>query len=418
MSGAGYRPVPYGSLGSRRRVHHASQHPQLRTAIRRIPLAGARALQHRRRCLRPLGRAGAGPARDPERARRRPHRGDHATAGCARPRTGSPMRLRAHGIARGDRVAILLPQAPEVGGRRISRSTSSAPSRCRSRSCSASMRWPTGCRMPARRRSSPMRKGWRSSPRSRDRAAGARAGALDRRAGRGRARLARDDRARVRSVHARRHRADDPALMIYTSGTTGQPKGALHAHRVLLGHLPGVEMPHEFFPQPGDRFWTPADWAWAGGLLDVPAAEPALRRAGGGAPVREVRSGGGLRADGASTACATPSSRRPRCACCARRRIRAGATTSGCARSAPAARRSAPRPTNGAATRSGSRSTSSTARPSATWCSSSCAGDRRVEAGRDRQAGAGPRRRGDPRRRPRADAGRDSARSRCSGPIR
>ena len=57
---------------------------------------------------------------------------------------------------------------------------------------------------------------------------------------------------------------DDPALMIYTSGTTGQPKGALHGHRVLLGHLPGVEMPHDFFPQPGDRFWTPADWAWAG----------------------------------------------------------------------------------------------------------------------------------------------------------
>jgi acetyl-CoA synthetase len=61
---------------------------------------------------------------------------------------------------------------------------------------------------------------------------------------------------------------DDPAMMIYTSGTTGQPKGALHAHRVLLGHLPGIEMPHDFFPQPGDRFWTPADWAWAGGLLD------------------------------------------------------------------------------------------------------------------------------------------------------
>ena len=61
---------------------------------------------------------------------------------------------------------------------------------------------------------------------------------------------------------------DDPALMIYTSGTTGPPKGALHAHRVLIGHLPGVELPHDFFPQPGDRFWTPADWAWAGGLLD------------------------------------------------------------------------------------------------------------------------------------------------------
>ncbi|MCH8550881.1 MAG: acyl-CoA synthetase [Natronospirillum sp.] len=63
--------------------------------------------------------------------------------------------------------------------------------------------------------------------------------------------------------------AEDPALIIYTSGTTGNPKGALHAHRVLLGHLPGVELPHEFFPQPDDLFWTPADWAWIGGLLDV-----------------------------------------------------------------------------------------------------------------------------------------------------
>jgi acetyl-CoA synthetase len=63
--------------------------------------------------------------------------------------------------------------------------------------------------------------------------------------------------------------ADDPALIIYTSGTTGSPKGALHAHRVLLGHLPGVELSHDLAPQPGDRFWTPADWAWIGGLYDV-----------------------------------------------------------------------------------------------------------------------------------------------------
>ena len=34
--------------------------------------------------------------------------------------------------------------------------------------------------------------------------------------------------------------ADEPAMMIYTSGTTGQPKGALHAHRVLIGHMPGM----------------------------------------------------------------------------------------------------------------------------------------------------------------------------------
>jgi acetyl-CoA synthetase len=63
--------------------------------------------------------------------------------------------------------------------------------------------------------------------------------------------------------------AEDPALMIYTSGTTGLAKGALHGHRVLLGHLPGVQMPHDDFPQKGDLMWTPADWAWAGGLLNV-----------------------------------------------------------------------------------------------------------------------------------------------------
>jgi acetyl-CoA synthetase len=66
-----------------------------------------------------------------------------------------------------------------------------------------------------------------------------------------------------------RTKADDPALIIYTSGTTGPPKGALHAHRVLLGHIPGVEFFHNFFPKPGDVYWTPSDWAWAGGLLDV-----------------------------------------------------------------------------------------------------------------------------------------------------
>jgi len=62
---------------------------------------------------------------------------------------------------------------------------------------------------------------------------------------------------------------DDPALVIYTSGTTGRSKGALHAQRVLLGHLPGVQLAHDFFPAAGDLYWTPADWAWIGGLLDV-----------------------------------------------------------------------------------------------------------------------------------------------------
>ena len=62
--------------------------------------------------------------------------------------------------------------------------------------------------------------------------------------------------------------ADDPALIIYTSGTTGAPKGALEAHRLVFGNLPGFVYSHDFFPQPGDMFWTPADWAWAGGLFD------------------------------------------------------------------------------------------------------------------------------------------------------
>ncbi|MBP1852079.1 AMP-binding protein [Rhizobium halophytocola] len=62
---------------------------------------------------------------------------------------------------------------------------------------------------------------------------------------------------------------DDPALMIFTSGTTGRPKGALHGHRVLAGHIPGFQLAHDFIPRAGDRMWTPSDWAWAGGLLNA-----------------------------------------------------------------------------------------------------------------------------------------------------
>ncbi|KIC18663.1 AMP-binding protein [Leisingera sp. ANG-Vp] len=60
-----------------------------------------------------------------------------------------------------------------------------------------------------------------------------------------------------------------PAVLIYTSGTTGSPKGALHGHRLLTGHLPGVSISHDHLGQEGDCLWTPADWAWIGGLFDV-----------------------------------------------------------------------------------------------------------------------------------------------------
>ncbi|WP_170445021.1 AMP-binding protein [Ruegeria arenilitoris] len=61
---------------------------------------------------------------------------------------------------------------------------------------------------------------------------------------------------------------EDLAVLIYTSGTTGKPKGALHGHRVLTGHLPGVSISHNHL-RAGDCLWTPADWAWIGGLFDV-----------------------------------------------------------------------------------------------------------------------------------------------------
>jgi acetyl-CoA synthetase len=63
--------------------------------------------------------------------------------------------------------------------------------------------------------------------------------------------------------------AEDPAFLNFTSGTTGNPKGALQAHRSMLGHLPGLELGLDGFPQPGDCMWSPADWAWLAGLMDV-----------------------------------------------------------------------------------------------------------------------------------------------------
>jgi len=62
---------------------------------------------------------------------------------------------------------------------------------------------------------------------------------------------------------------DDPAFLLYTSGTTGPPKGALVPQRAMIGNLTGFELSHNGFPQTDDCMFTPADWAWTGGLLDA-----------------------------------------------------------------------------------------------------------------------------------------------------
>ncbi|MES2977902.1 MAG: AMP-binding protein [Pseudomonadota bacterium] len=71
-------------------------------------------------------------------------------------------------------------------------------------------------------------------------------------------------------------RADDAAILIYTSGTTGPPKGALLAHRAIIGNLPGFVCSQNWFGFDGRTnaeskavFWSPADWAWTGGLMDA-----------------------------------------------------------------------------------------------------------------------------------------------------
>ena len=229
------------------------------------------AVQYRRRGLRPLGRARPGQARARRRVARTAASQDVSYGWLRETSNRLANALAAHGIKRGDRVAILLPQAPEVAAIHIAIYKLGAIA------------------LPLATLFGPDALAYRLQN------AGAKALLTD---AQGLAKIAEIRRANgdalaglelILSVDgpgdgalgfaetlARASAdftpvataADDPAMMIYTSGTTGQPKGALHAHRVLIGHMPGIELPQEFFPQPGDRFWTPADWAWAGGLLD------------------------------------------------------------------------------------------------------------------------------------------------------
>ncbi|MEM0947097.1 MAG: AMP-binding protein [Pseudomonadota bacterium] len=64
--------------------------------------------------------------------------------------------------------------------------------------------------------------------------------------------------------------ADDPALLMYTSGSTGKPKGILHGHRVLAAYTPSINLFFDLSMEDADAvYWSPSDWAWVGGLLDL-----------------------------------------------------------------------------------------------------------------------------------------------------
>jgi acetyl-CoA synthetase len=176
--------------------------------------------------------------------------------------------LRANGVARGDRVALMLPQTPEVAAVHIAVyklgavvlpiATLFGPDalayRLENSGAKALLTNAQGLAKLAEVRAQVTNLACVLSV---DGAADGAAGFTEELA------RASSDFAAVDTA------AEEPAMMIYTSGTTGQPKGALHAHRVLIGHLPGAELPHYPFPQSGDSYWTPADWAWAGGLLDT-----------------------------------------------------------------------------------------------------------------------------------------------------
>lgn len=106
--------------------------------------------------------------------------------------------------------------------------------------------------------------------------------------------------------------ADDPAVIIYTPGTTGKPKGALHAHRVLPGYLPGVEMSQGFFPDGATAMWTPADWALDRRALRRAAAVVASRCCRARATLRKIRCAGGIRLHAVARMSRMRSCRRPR----------------------------------------------------------------------------------------------------------
>src|SRR5436190_1698724 len=60
--------------------------------------------------------------------------------------------------------------------------------------------------------------------------------------------------------------ADDPAQLYYTSGTTGMAKGIVHAHRYILAH---EEFRYCHDVREGELFHGMGEWAWAAGICPL-----------------------------------------------------------------------------------------------------------------------------------------------------
>src|ERR687888_1779137 len=104
--------------------------------------------------------------------------------------------------------------------------------------------------------------------------------------------------------------ADDPAQLYYTSGTTGLAKGIVHAHRYILAHEEFVYC-HEV--QDGERFHGMGEWAWAAGIAPLlgpwrlGATQLVYAREGGFDPAKQLE---GLSRHGVTNVFTTPTAMR------------------------------------------------------------------------------------------------------------